>query len=137
MSVRSRLVSLIDSAQKHGVGITIALLVVVWLAMAMTIITNQYKVRELVNSIEQEQEQSRRLQDEWRELNIELAKALSRVTSLKPPHRWDWSRRATKTQSSCSPSLCLALSRALVRREASHEGPSDKFHGALVAAFVQ
>ena len=75
MSVRSRLVSLIDSAQKHGVGITIALLVVVWLAMAMTIITNQYKVRELVNSIEQEQEQSRRLQDEWRELNIELAKA--------------------------------------------------------------
>ena len=54
MSVRSRLVSLFDSAQKHGVGITIALLVLVWLVMAMTIITNQYKVRELVNSIEQE-----------------------------------------------------------------------------------
>ena len=75
MGVRTRLTSWAETGARHGLSITIGLLVMVWIAMAMTIINNQYTVRELVNSIEQEQEQSRRLQDEWRELNIELAKA--------------------------------------------------------------
>lgn len=45
---------------------------VVWLALL--IVNNQYKVRALISEIEQEQEITRRLLDEQREINIELAK---------------------------------------------------------------
>ena len=47
-------------------------LAVVW--VALLIVNNQYKVRALTSEIEQEQEQYRRLLDEQREINIELAK---------------------------------------------------------------
>lgn len=54
------------------VSIVILTVLVVWLALL--IVNNQYKVRALISEIEQEQEQSRRLLDEQREINIELAK---------------------------------------------------------------
>ena len=54
------------------VSIVLLTVLVVWLALL--IVNNQYKVRALISEIEQEQEQSRRLLDEQREINIELAK---------------------------------------------------------------
>lgn len=54
------------------VSIILLTVLVVWLALL--IVNNQYKVRALISEIEQEQEQSRRLLDEQREINIELAK---------------------------------------------------------------
>ncbi|HIU37544.1 MAG TPA: cell division protein FtsL [Candidatus Aphodousia faecigallinarum] len=54
------------------VSIVLLTILVVWLALL--IVNNQYKVRALISEIEQEQEQSRRLLDEQREINIELAK---------------------------------------------------------------
>ena len=52
----------------------IALLTVTLVWLALLIVNNQYKVRALISDIEQEQELSRRLLDEQREINIELAK---------------------------------------------------------------
>lgn len=54
------------------ISIVLLLLAVVWIALL--IVNNQYKVRALISDIEQEQELARRLQDEQREINIELAK---------------------------------------------------------------
>ena len=54
------------------IAIVSLLLAVVW--VALLIINNQYQVRALISEIEQEQELSRRLLDEQREINIELAK---------------------------------------------------------------
>lgn len=54
--------------------IIIALLTVTLVWLALIIVNNQYKVRALISDIEQEQELSRRLLDEQREINIELAK---------------------------------------------------------------
>ena len=54
------------------IAIASLLIAVVW--VALLIVNNQYKVRELISEIEQEQEVSRRLLDEQREINIELAK---------------------------------------------------------------
>ena len=54
------------------ISIVLLLLAVVWIALL--IVNNQYKVRALISEIEQEQELARRLQDEQREINIELAK---------------------------------------------------------------
>lgn len=54
------------------ISIVLLLLAVVWIALL--IVNNQYKVRALISDIEQEQELARRLQDEQREVNIELAK---------------------------------------------------------------
>ena len=54
--------------------IIIALLTVMLVWLALIIVNNQYKVRALISDIEQEQELSRRLLDEQREINIELAK---------------------------------------------------------------
>ena len=54
------------------VSIVLLTVLVVWLALL--IVNNQYKVRALISEIEQEQEQSRRLLDEQREINIDLAK---------------------------------------------------------------
>lgn len=52
--------------------IVLLTITVVWLALL--IVNNQYKVRALISEIEQEQEVTRRLLDEQREINIELAK---------------------------------------------------------------
>ena len=52
----------------------IALLTVTLVWLALLIVNNQYKVRALISDIEQEEELSRRLLDEQREINIELAK---------------------------------------------------------------
>lgn len=54
------------------IAIATLLIAVVW--VALLIVNNQYKARELISEIEQEQEVSRRLLDEQREINIELAK---------------------------------------------------------------
>ena len=54
------------------ISIVLLLLAVVW--VALLIVNNQYKVRALISDIEQEQELARRMQDEQREINIELAK---------------------------------------------------------------
>ena len=54
--------------------VSIVLLTVLVVGLALLIVNNQYKVRALISEIEQEQEQSRRLLDEQREINIELAK---------------------------------------------------------------
>ena len=54
------------------ISIVLLLLTVVW--VALLIVNNQYKVRALISEIEQEQELSRRLLDEQRDINIELAK---------------------------------------------------------------
>lgn len=54
--------------------IIIALLTVTLVWLALIIVNNQYKVRALISDIEQEQELSRRLLDEQREINIELVK---------------------------------------------------------------
>ena len=50
--------------------IIIALLTVTLVWLALIIVNNQYKVRALISDIEQEQELSRRLLDEQREINI-------------------------------------------------------------------
>ena len=49
----------------------IALLTVTLVWLALLIVNNQYKVRAVISDIEQEQELSRRLLDEHREINIE------------------------------------------------------------------
>ena len=50
------------------ISIVLLLLTVVW--VALLIVNNQYKVRALISEIEQEQELTRRLLDEQREINI-------------------------------------------------------------------
>ena len=60
--------------RQHGAMITIVLLTIAGVGVALWVVNNQYKVRALISDIEQEQELSRRLLDEQREINIELAK---------------------------------------------------------------
>ncbi len=61
--------------RKHLLMISIGLLTVSLVTEAVLIVNAQYRVRELTITIEQEQEYGRRLQDESKELRIELAKA--------------------------------------------------------------
>lgn len=65
----------ISMIRKHWVGISIAFFTVGVVGEAVLIINAQYRVRELTISIEQEQDYGRRLQDEAKELRIELARA--------------------------------------------------------------
>lgn len=60
--------------RQHGAMIAIVLLTIAVVWVALLVVNNQYKVRALISDIEQEQELSRRLLDEQREINIELAK---------------------------------------------------------------
>ena len=62
--------------RQHGAMITIVLLTIAVVWVALLVVNNQYKVRALISDIEQEQELSRRLLDEQREINIELAKEM-------------------------------------------------------------
>ncbi len=61
--------------KKHWVAIAIGCLTLGLVGEAVLIVNAQYRVRELIISIEQEIEYGRRLQDEGKDLRIELARA--------------------------------------------------------------
>ena len=65
---------LLKFIQTHNEPVLIAVLTAEVVLVALTIVTNQYTVRSLTVEIEHEQEVARRLQDDHREISIELAK---------------------------------------------------------------
>lgn len=65
---------ILERLRSNWIWIVLTFLVFMNVVAAMMVVHTQYRVRELVVDIERAQEESRRLQEEWRELSIELAK---------------------------------------------------------------